>query len=242
MITLVLLPGLDGTGMLFEPFVTALGSGCPVKIVRYPPDQPLAYAELQDVARAALPQDGPFVILGESFSGPIAVSLAASCPAQLKGLVLCCSFVRNPYPFTKILKPLVGLLPITSRSASVSRNFQLGRFATDALRSKLAEAIAGVSPAVIRARLREVIDVDVSARLATIGVPLLYLRASHDRLISRASSEIVSRLKPETRVIQFEAPHFLLQTVPAEAAKIVSAFVREVDDIENNLQKGKRTE
>ena len=67
--TLVLLPGMDGTGILVEPFVAALGSQFSVTIVRYPITEALGYAELEAVARAALPTDGPFVILGESFSG-----------------------------------------------------------------------------------------------------------------------------------------------------------------------------
>jgi pimeloyl-[acyl-carrier protein] methyl ester esterase len=73
--TLVLLPGMDGTGQLFAPFVVALGHEFNVKVVRYPTTEPMGYAELEALARAALPEEGPFVILGESFSGPVAVSV-----------------------------------------------------------------------------------------------------------------------------------------------------------------------
>jgi hypothetical protein len=50
MVTLVLLPGMDGTGQLFAPFLTALGHGVDVKVVRYPTKEPLSYAELESVA------------------------------------------------------------------------------------------------------------------------------------------------------------------------------------------------
>src|SRR5438105_3993436 len=89
---------MDGTGELFAPFVAALGREFNVKVVAYPTAAPLGYDELESVARAALPAEGPYVILGESFSGPIAISLAASGSPGLKGLVLCCSFVSNPRP------------------------------------------------------------------------------------------------------------------------------------------------
>src|SRR5687767_5910188 len=113
MITLMLLPGMDGTGHLFAPFLEALGNEFNVKVVRYPGTEALNYAELEAVARAAMP-DGPFVLLGESFSGPIAISLAASGSPHLKGLVLCCTFARNPKPLFTGLRSLVSILPVAA--------------------------------------------------------------------------------------------------------------------------------
>lgn len=39
---LVLLPGLDGTGLLFQPLLEALGAIFPVQVICYPPDQCLS--------------------------------------------------------------------------------------------------------------------------------------------------------------------------------------------------------
>ena len=50
-IPLVLLPGLDGTGLLFADFVANLASDIDPIVVRYPPDVPLGYAELEAIAR-----------------------------------------------------------------------------------------------------------------------------------------------------------------------------------------------
>ena len=60
MVSLVVLPGLDGTGQLFEDFVSALGKDIEVIVVSYPPDKLLDYAELETVARSCLPADKPF--------------------------------------------------------------------------------------------------------------------------------------------------------------------------------------
>src|SRR6266567_2475238 len=78
---LVLLPGLDGTGKLFAAFVRALGAGVESRVIGYSPDEPLGYEELEPQVRAALPRDRPYVLLGESFSGPIAMRIAASVRA-----------------------------------------------------------------------------------------------------------------------------------------------------------------
>ena len=43
---LVLLPGLDGTGELFHPFLKALPSRLTSQVVSYPTEQCLTYKEL----------------------------------------------------------------------------------------------------------------------------------------------------------------------------------------------------
>lgn len=229
--TLVILPGLDGTGLLLKPFVAALGSGFAITVVSYPVAEPLGYPELEALARAALPEEGPFVILGESFSGPIAVSLAADGSPRLKGVVLCCSFVRNPRPALAWLKPLLRITPLARAPLAALAWLLLGKSSSRALRAAFSQSLAMVSAAALRARLRAVLEVDVSKRLAALNVPVLYLRAARDRVVPLASSELISRLNPRTRIIEMEAPHFLLQSAPAEAAKAVREFVREVQEV-----------
>src|SRR5579859_1384445 len=111
---LLLLPGLDGTGKLFAAFLRALGPGVESRVVEYSPDEPLGYEELELRVRAALPRDRPFVLLGESFSGPIAMRIAAYPPPELAGVILCGTFARNPYPLLAWAGPLAFLLPIKS--------------------------------------------------------------------------------------------------------------------------------
>ena len=63
--------------------------------IAYPTHAPCGYDELLPLILAAIPP-GPFVVVGESFSGPLAVMLAARRPPGLRGLVLCASFVQFP--------------------------------------------------------------------------------------------------------------------------------------------------
>jgi len=90
---------MDGTGDLFAPFCAALGDEYETIIVRYPPNEILGYGELTALAQSCLPGDRPFVLLAESFSGPVAITLAAEKRNGLAGLILCASFARNPRPF-----------------------------------------------------------------------------------------------------------------------------------------------
>lgn len=226
MLTLVLLPGMDGTGQLFDSFVTALGPEFGVKVIAYPTGEPLGYAELAEVARAALPVEGSYVILGESFSGPVAIALAAIGGPRLKGLVLCCSFVRNPRPMLSGMGALASWLPVGSAPSAILSPLLFGRFSTKELRAALARALALVSPSVLRARLKAVLTVDVSAELSAVKVPVLYLRASHDRLVPTDASRLVAELNSLTQVVEILGPHLLLQAAPGEAAEVIEAFVR----------------
>ncbi len=51
--TLVLLPGMDGSGALFADFIAALGDAVAPVVVSYPPDLPLDYAALAAFSQRA---------------------------------------------------------------------------------------------------------------------------------------------------------------------------------------------
>ena len=65
--SLILLPGLDGTGLVFEPLLKHLPATIEPVFVRYPGDTPMSFQEHIDFAGARLPDDKPFVLLAESF-------------------------------------------------------------------------------------------------------------------------------------------------------------------------------
>lgn len=225
---LILLPGMDGTGELFQPLITALDGRFELIVLRYPVDQPLDYPALQALVRQALPQTRPFVVLGESFSGPIAVAIAAANNPLLKGLVLCCSFVCNPRPRLGRLSFLLKLLPLARAPLGAISTVLLGSFATPALRQSLAQAVAQVAPRVMQARLRAVVAVDVSQALRASRVPLLYLRASQDRLVPTRAGERVASLRPDAQMVTLDGPHCLLQAAPDEAAQHLTRFLQSV--------------
>ena len=92
------------------------------------------------------------------------------------------------------------------------------------MRAPLQAALGRVTSAALRARMRAVLAVDVRDRLAKCEVPIVYLRATRDWLVPRAAARLIALIKPATRIIEFDAPHFLLQTAPLQAAREVAAF------------------
>lgn len=222
---LVLLPGMDGTGTLFAPFIAALGTAAEVIVGHYPTDEPLGYAALTPLAQQFLPQSGRYVLLGESFSGPLAITLAAAHPPGLVGLVLCCSFARPPRPLLSLLTPLCSFLPVASAPHWLLSRALLGAHADPALREALRAAVGVVSPRVLRSRLRAIMTVDVAAQLARVAVPVLYLRGAQDRIVPRSAARLVQRCAPQTQDVELAGPHLLLQATPVAAAAAVQELL-----------------
>ena len=225
---IVLLPGLDGTGLLFSRFTCALGLEFESIVVQYPKDAALNYAEHEVIARLSLPSTQPYILLGESFSGPIAISIAASNPPGLAGLILCCTFARNPFPIRAHFKSLLSLVPFDLIPNSFQSPFIFGRFTSRSLRAEHRAAVSQVSNDALRARIKAIFEVDVTDKLEQITVPALYLKASEDRIIPETASEHIRQVSPHTGIVELEAPHLLLQTQPLAAAELVSKFAQEL--------------
>jgi pimeloyl-ACP methyl ester carboxylesterase len=216
---------MDGSGLLLTDFISALRGEHDVVVIRYPPHDELGYSELEDIARGSLPTSGSFALLGESFSGPIAISVAAAAPPGLVGLILCCSFARNPRPLGRWFRSVVRFLPVKRIPTAILSRLLFGDFSSDGRKSELRRALTEVSHQALRKRVEALLNVDVSAKLARVNVPVLYLRALRDRLVPRGASELIALLAPATQMTDIDAPHFLLQTAPAVAADAVSRFL-----------------
>lgn len=205
---LVLLPGLDGTGRLFHPFVETLPPTLEPEIVSYPCDRPLSYDQLLETIR--LPE-GPHVLLGESFSGPPAIRLAALRPPGLRGLILVGTFVRPP------MSPLLAKLVHPAVFAIRPPNFALRRFLGGG--TEVGDAIASVRPEVLAHRVREVLSLDATGALRAVEVPILVLAGRRDRMVRP------SPLRPDATYVVLDAPHLILQTRPREAVAAIQGWM-----------------
>ena len=224
--TLVLLPGLDGTGKLFSELVRALGSAIDAQIVSYPVDRALGYAELEALVRAALPAERRFVVLGESFSGPIAIRIAADPPAGLAGVILCGTFAKNPYPLLGWARPLAAWFPLKSLPRWLRAPLMWGSLAAERAPARLNRAMAAVSADVVRHRIAALLAVDASAALARIRLPVLVLQAGHDLVVPHSATRWILETAPHAQLVEIDGPHLLLQTRPEECAAAVIPFVR----------------
>jgi len=228
---LVLLPGMDGTGELFTDFVDALPKLFETVVVRYPSDRFLPYSELAGLVRKSCPASEPFVLLAESYSTPLAVQYAAANPTNLAALVLCAGFAASPVGgwrrvLASLIAPIMLRIPLRKSAAEF---WLIGQDAPSYLLTAVQVAISSLKPNVLAARVREVITCEVLAELERITVPILYIQAKQDRLVSASCVEEIRRIKPQVRVARLDGPHLLLQREPQKSAELVSEFLLGLD-------------
>jgi len=214
---------MDGTGRMFEPFLAVLGD-FETRVVRYPAAL-MSYAACIHHARTLLPRDRPFLLLGESFSGPVALALAAEQPEGLVALVLCGTFARNPRPGLAWAALLLRLLPARRLPLSWIRFLLLGRWATEPLLALVRSMLPEVPAATLKGRLLAVMAVDQTPLLGRIPVPALGLVAAHDRLVPLAATRWLHAHLPDLDLVRLQGPHWLLQTRPEAAAQAIRDFL-----------------
>ena len=219
---------MDGTGRLFQPLEASIGKQARSTTVSYPTTEPLGYDALLEVVEASLPEE-PFVLVAESFSGPLAIRLAAENPRLLRGLVLCNTFVTSPFPpsLLRCCSTMAWLLFLPT-PAFLIRWFLLGRGAATHLVARTRTTIASVRLAVLATRLREIASVDVPRALARIDVPVLYLAGSQDRLLSVRGMRSIKDASRDVEIETIQGPHLLLQACPEEAAGKILGFCERV--------------
>lgn len=214
----LVLPGMDGGAELSKEFRALLGGD--VVAMAYPFDEVLDYAALERRVRTQLGATrAPMTLVAESFSGPIAISIAASPPANLKRIILVATFDRPPAP--SFLAPLVHAAMFRrAPPAAFIRWKMVGKDATAESISGVQRAIRRVDAPVLANRLRNVLRVDVEAQAQAISMPVLSLRGSKDRLVPRPLALAASHWREEV----IDGHHLLLQQRPAACAAALRRF------------------
>lgn len=214
---MVLLPGLHGTGDLFAPFVQCAPPHLRPVVIPLPLFA--EYDELLQAIRAQLPAE-PFAILGESFSGPLAISIARAMPERVVAVILSASFVSPPISGLLRFVPWRFLFVFES-PRWVVRWFFAGRKASRELVDAVRGAIRKTPRRVLAARMRAVFSL---RPLAPISVPLLYLSGTRDVLV-RFRERAFERVAPHVERKRIAAPHLVLQAAPREAWAAIAAFL-----------------
>jgi pimeloyl-ACP methyl ester carboxylesterase len=218
---LIYLPGLHGTAGLFKPLLKLL----PGKVFELPKEGPQDYATLGAwLSRQSFPPS--YLLIAESFGGPLALAHASRRPKGLKGLALLGSFANMGMPLAKILAGFMPPLPLSSRFfRRFSQNALYSGEAGEAELDFFQRETSGTSPWIYRARMQSVMRGDVRPLLPKIKVPVLSVRASRDRMVPGRAEEGLQGI-PRLSQVVLDAPHVIAQTRPGPLALALKAFMR----------------
>ncbi|MHA6494768.1 alpha/beta fold hydrolase [Pseudomonas borbori] len=221
---LLLLPGLNGSSSLFAPLLEHLDPKLGAQALCLPADCDQDYETLADRLTGDLGET-PFVLLGESFSGPLAYRLALRKPPGLSGVIFAASFLRRPHPLLSIQRYLPLPRNILTRDWAIHM-FCLGDHANPALIELLRNEIQATSTPLLRARLQSLSELrEPEPRL---DMPALQLLPRYDRLVDRNAQDSVIRCCSHLRQITIDGPHFLLQSRPQACARAIEQFMAEL--------------
>lgn len=200
---LVLVPGIDGTGLLFYKQVPLLERGYAVTTVRLR-DEAARMDELVDdlhaTVSAAAPDGRPVTLLGESFGGALTLSYALAHPDRVARLVILNSFAH----FGSQARLWLGyhLLRATPwRMMRLVRQVSARRLHSPQTSREEIRRFHGLMRATTRggylSRMKILRDYDIRPRLNAIASPVLFLAADGDRLVqSVAQARLMQSLTP----------------------------------------------
>lgn len=218
---LVLLPGLNGSSALFAPLLAELRD-IDCQVLELPEHGPQDYPSLADALMERL-GTAPFVLLGESYSGPLAYQLALRQPTGLRGVIFAASFLSRPNPALALL----AHLPIPNALATqpwLLRTLCLGRTADAHMLQRVQREICRLDTRLLRTRLATLAG--LQAPTQPVDLPCLHLWPQQDRLVADGAAKRLAQTCGDIRQIRLDGPHFILQTQPKLCARAIAEFMQ----------------
>jgi pimeloyl-ACP methyl ester carboxylesterase len=187
--TVVLVPGMDGTGQLFYRQVPLLARS--YRVATYAlrdraATMDVLVADLASVIETVAPGDRRAIVVGESFGGALAMAFALARPEQVSGLVILNSF---PYfaPQLRLRLAALGLGVLPWGAMGLVRRLTAFRLHSphthrEEIR-RFMELTARASRDGYLGRLQLLMQYDVRDRLSELRLPTLFLAAERDHLV-----------------------------------------------------------
>ncbi len=185
----ILVPGMDGTGLLFYRQVPLLARS--YRVITYALRETAATMDVlvSDLARiidTVAPTERRAIIVGESFGGALALSFALAKPEQVSRLVILNSF---PYfaPQRRLRLAAVGLGALPWGAMGLVRRLTAFRLHSPHTHrqeiDRFMELTARASRGGYINRLKLLMQYDVRHRLHELRAPTLFLAADRDHLV-----------------------------------------------------------
>lgn len=220
---LILLPGLDGTGILFKPFLSHL-HGIDSTVIPLPMTGDQRYETLTHYVASQLP-DEPFILLAESFSGPIAAKLIASGRYKIKRAIFVATFLTPPRRF---LLGLINRFPLKHMmrlpfSDYFITLFLIGKQPDTTLMNDFKHVIGLVPEHIVKERIASIKN--HKSILFDSHIEALYILPTHDRLLTRNSINDFKKTFRHLKVISIDGPHFILQAKSQKCVDKLATFL-----------------
>jgi len=219
---LILLPGLDGSGFLFKPLLSYLGKEIETQVININACRHQTRDALVEFVQAALPANEDFVLLAESFSGPIAYDLGLKANSHLKGLIFVASFLTNPKPYLLRLRQFapIKLYYHFQWPGKIVRHLVLRGGLSKELHALYWKAVNQAGAQRIRQRLDCLAELEEPTKV--LSLPSICLHADNDALVEQRCQEDFIHWCNDLNSYSLPGSHFLLQVAPEKCAEVIT--------------------
>jgi len=229
---LVLVPGMDGTGLLFYRQVPLLARRFRVATYMLRDDadsMEVLVDDLAGVVDSLGPADEPALLVGESFGGALSMSFALRFPERAAGLVVVNSFPHFR-PHLRLNLAIQGLRMVPWGAMRLVRRLTGFRMHSKYThRDEIRRFIKLTAQATKRGyigRLKILRDYDILDDLAGIRMPALFLAADEDHLVPAVEqAELMVKRVPGARLRVLSGHgHVCLIAPNVDLARIISEW------------------
>lgn len=219
-----MIPGIDGTGMLYSPLQQAMGYRCRTTVLPFQDEVTLE--EYIESFSAQLPKHR-VLLLAESFSGPIALGLLAKFPGRFQAAILSAAFARSPYSSFLGMGTLIskGLFGNTSLENLLLRKFCTNSDVPENVQKIIQDLSSQIPPEVIKKRLHIMDTFDARPLLHKISAPVLYLAGLKDRFVNASLRAELFENIPRICFKGIDGPHLLLQAQSEACTNTIMNFL-----------------
>ena len=232
--TLLLLPGADGTGLLFKPLLNYIEASnfdtSKIAIINLNYDESGQVLNQSLAMQAARIEDlyahEPVQIIAESYSGLLAYELLMRQRLEITQVIFVASFLSMPSklaPLAAKLKPKYLQSALKYTPERIWGRVVFGRWQNHYLQSFFMEAMQQTPNELLQQRL----EIIAKAKVPTVKthVPCLYLQGKQDNLVAAKNIAPFRQLFTNFDCQALEGTHFLLQTNPKGVWEAIDNFL-----------------
>lgn len=165
-----------------------------------------------------------YVIIAESFGGPVAVAVAASFKGRIKAMVLSATFLEPPLP--RYLLPFAAKLYsalIKNESPSL---FVIGRFLFNgcdpAMARRIYQTLLDTPRETMINRILLLAGLNLTATAGQLAIPVLVLKPNQDWTLCLGKFNMPAHWP----VTHMDGPHELLGTRAEACFRVISDFIK----------------
>ena len=216
---IILLPGLDGTGLLFRKLLTYIPYKIECTVISLDDLEGDTFLkQANEIANKF--EDDEILLVGESYSGRIVYELCGLLQEKIKGIVLLASFISSPSLISKMASyvPLFFLNP-NPMSKWLLHLIGFNMKGSSNLVDAVFFSLSLSNKKKLKIRLKNIAHLDTPIKV--YHYPVTYIMPDRDNLINKNSINILQSVFVNCELTTLKGGHFIGQSNPFDCAQII---------------------